>query len=68
MDANLVVISKYDLCEAVEFNEEEYLKDIKNINSKVKIIKSSKKGEGFEEIVKFIEHKREHLIEKEHKH
>ena len=68
-DAGLVVISKYDLKEAVEFDEESYIKDIKNINSKASIAKvSSKKPETFSEVAGFIKHEREHLVGKEQNH
>jgi hydrogenase nickel incorporation protein HypB len=71
LDAKLVVISKYDLKDAVNFVEEKYLEDIKNINSKAKIIKVSNKdnnNEGFKEAAHFIEHEREHLLEIKHEH
>lgn len=69
IDAKLVIISKSDLSQAVGFDEKMYVSDIKNINSKVKIIKTSvKEPESFKDVADFIEHEREHLIGKEHHH
>ncbi|MBN1502364.1 hydrogenase nickel incorporation protein HypB [Candidatus Woesearchaeota archaeon] len=67
-DASLVVISKLDIAKAVGFNEKEYMKDILNINSKVKILKtSSKQKESFSAVAHFIAHERDHLTG-EHRH
>lgn len=38
-DAALVVLSKYDLKHAVGFDEKAYLRDLRNINGRLKIIK-----------------------------
>jgi hydrogenase nickel incorporation protein HypB len=73
LDAKLVVISKYDLKDAVDFEESKYIEDIKNINNMVKIIKVSSKQsnnnfDGFKEVAHFIEHERDHLLEHKHEH
>jgi len=63
MDAALVIISKSDLAELVDFNEQQYIKDIKNINNKVKIVKtSSKDPDSFREAADFIVRERERLL------
>jgi len=66
--AKLVIISKYNLAEAVEFDEEQYVTDVKEINNTAKIVKTTKKTESFKAIAHFLEHEREHLIGHVHKH
>jgi hydrogenase nickel incorporation protein HypB len=68
MDANMIILSKYDIAGAVDFQEEEYLKDIMNINSKAKIFKTSKNKDSFHEPAHFLEHERQHSFEEEHHH
>jgi hydrogenase nickel incorporation protein HypB len=69
MDAHLVAISKYDLARIVEFNEKQYEKDIRNINSKITLMKtSSKKDSSFKEIADFLHHERDHLLGHHHSH
>ncbi|MFH1448021.1 MAG: hydrogenase nickel incorporation protein HypB [Candidatus Micrarchaeota archaeon] len=69
MNAELVIISKYDLAEAVGFDEKIYFEDIGNINSKAVIVKTSSKEPGsFERAAKFIVHERDHLLGKGHDH
>ncbi|MBN1157103.1 hydrogenase nickel incorporation protein HypB [Candidatus Woesearchaeota archaeon] len=69
MDSRLIVISKYDLKDAVDFNEKGYVDDIVKINGRARIIKtSSKDSESFTEMAHFIEHERKHLLEREHEH
>ena len=69
MDANLVIISKYDLAKMVDFDEPGYLEDIKNINSHTPVIRvSTKDSNSFMEVAHFIEHKREHFLGVEHSH
>ncbi|MBU0762658.1 MAG: hydrogenase nickel incorporation protein HypB [Candidatus Altiarchaeota archaeon] len=41
MDADLIAISKYDLRAAVGFRERQYVKDIRRVNKKAQIIKTS---------------------------
>ncbi len=41
-DAELIVISKYDLAGHVDFDEPSYISDLKNINAKAEIVKISK--------------------------
>jgi len=69
MDADLVVISKYDVVEYVDFNVDGYLQDIRNINANVTIVKTSTKDpDSFKNVISFFEHKRDHLLGKSHKH
>lgn len=69
IDADLVLISKYDLANLVDFNEKEYINDIKGINGKIPIMKVTKKNlDSFKKASQFIEHERKHLIGKRHKH
>ncbi len=69
MDANLVVISKYDLAEIVGFDEEQYIKDIKSINRKIWFVKTSYTNkESFREVVHFLDHERSHVLGQSHKH
>jgi hydrogenase nickel incorporation protein HypB len=69
MDSKLIIISKYDLKDAVEFDEKAYVDDIRKINGKARIIRtSSKDKESFREMAHFIEHEREHLLKMEHHH
>jgi len=69
LDAKAVVITKTDLSEAVSFDEKRYIKDITDINSKIKIMKSSsKQPESFKEIAEYMIHQRDHLIGLSHPH
>lgn len=69
MDAGLVLISKCDLSEYVNFDEEQYVGDIKNINANVKIMKvSMKDSSSFSLAAHFIEHERDHLLAIGHEH
>ena len=69
MDANMIIISKFDLSEMVDFKEKQYVDDIKNINIKTKIFKTSSKNiESFKEISHKIKHERQHLIGQKHIH
>jgi len=53
MDANIIVINKIDLAEAMGINVEELVKDAKTVNSKCEVITTSvKTGEGIEELIK----------------
>jgi len=55
-DADLVVINKVDIADAVGANQDKMVADVKQLNPKVKVIKSSlKTGQGLEEIIKTIE-------------
>lgn len=69
MDANLVVLSKYDLVDKSDFNEKQYLQDLRNINAKTALMKiSSRDVESFEPVARFLEHHRDHLIGIHHDH
>lgn len=55
IESHILVISKYDLKDYVDFNEEEYLITIKNINSQIKIFKTSNKDKNsFKEVSDYI--------------
>jgi len=65
MDADYILITKSDL--DVGFDEKAYLKDIKNINGKAKVIKTtSKKPESFMKLADMIKHDRDHLLGHHH--
>ena len=67
MDSSLVIISKTDLAGAVDFDEDRYIKDITNINSRIKIIKtSSKDTDSFAEPSHYLDHQRKHLLGHSH--
>ena len=69
LDADIIVISKIDIANAVDFDEKAYIKDIRNINGKARILKtSSKKPDSFKELAHVIKHKRAHVTGREHKH
>jgi len=68
-DANIVLVSKYDLAEATSFDEKSFSQDVTKLNPKAKIFNtSSKNSESFEKIAHFLIHKRDHLIGKKHEH
>jgi hydrogenase nickel incorporation protein HypB len=55
-DADLVVINKVDIAEAVGADQEKMVRDVKELNPDVEVIKSSlKTGKGLEEIINAIE-------------
>jgi hydrogenase nickel incorporation protein HypB len=55
-DADLVVINKVDIAEAVGADQEKMVQDVKKLNPDVAVIKSSlKTGKGLEEIINAIE-------------
>jgi hydrogenase nickel incorporation protein HypB len=55
-DADLVVINKVDLAEAVGASVEKMVNDVKELNPGVKVITSSiKMGKGLDEIISTIE-------------
>jgi hydrogenase nickel incorporation protein HypB len=67
MEAGLVVISKIDLMSFVDFDEEEFKKDVFKVNPKVKIVKVSRDGSS-DEIAHLLGHRREHLLGIGHTH
>jgi hydrogenase nickel incorporation protein HypB len=68
-DADIVLIHKMDLAEAVEFSEYNYVEDITKINPKARIFRTSKKEQGsFKEVAHHIEHQRHHLFGHLHSH
>lgn len=55
IESQVLIISKYDLKDYVDFNEEEYLQTISKINGQMTIFKTTKKDEGsFKEIANYI--------------
>lgn len=69
MDADIIIISKTDLAIAVGFDEKQYINQIVKLNSSARIFKtSSKDQDSFMPPAHMIEHKREHLIGRLHKH
>jgi hydrogenase nickel incorporation protein HypB len=55
-DADLVVINKVDIAEAVGADQDKMVSDVKELNPDVKVIKSSlKTGQGLDEIINSIE-------------
>ena len=68
-NAKLALISKYDLAKTVEFDEEQYSKDVKEANEKIKLLKTSSKDiQSFKEIADYLSHEREHILGHAHKH
>ncbi len=54
-DADLVVINKVDLAEAVGVDSDKMVNDVKQLNPEVKVIKTSlKTGTGFDDVIKSI--------------
>ena len=69
LDSKLIIITKYNLKEHVDFNEKEYLADIKKINPQAKIVLLGKNDtKGLTEIANFLKHARQHLIGDKHDH
>lgn len=69
LDADLIVVSKYDLKEAVDFDEDEYIAGVRRVNAKARILNvSSKDKVSFKEAAHFLEHEREHMIGEVHHH
>jgi hydrogenase nickel incorporation protein HypB len=65
LDADLVAISKYDLKGAVDFAERKYLKDLKGINPRLKLARTSKKRPAsFKEPASHLQAKRKALFGK----
>jgi hydrogenase nickel incorporation protein HypB len=55
-DADLVVINKVDLAEAVGADSDKMVRDVKELNSEVQVIKTSlKTGTGFADVIKAID-------------
>jgi hydrogenase nickel incorporation protein HypB len=55
-DADLVVINKVDLAEAVGADSDKMVRDVKELNSEVQVIKTSlKNGTGFDDVIKAID-------------
>ncbi len=69
MDAHLVVLSKYDLINKSDFDETQYLEDLRNVNSRTAVLKiSSRDASSFEPVARFLEHQRNHLFAIRHEH
>jgi hydrogenase nickel incorporation protein HypB len=69
MDAQLVVLSKYDLVDRIDFNEEQYIQDIRYINANATVMKiSSKDTSSFQQAAHYLAHQRDHLFGVHHTH
>jgi hydrogenase nickel incorporation protein HypB len=69
MDAHLVILSKYDLADRTDFNEDQYIQDIRHINANATVMKiSSKDIASFEQPARYLEHHRNHLFAVHHTH
>ncbi|MBN2422590.1 hydrogenase nickel incorporation protein HypB [Candidatus Woesearchaeota archaeon] len=69
MDAQMVILSKTDLSGVIEFNEINYINEIKNINPKCRIIRASLKNlKSFKETAAYIKHQRNHFFDVFHDH
>jgi hydrogenase nickel incorporation protein HypB len=68
-EADLVIISKTDIADAVSFLEEQYKRDLLSIKPGLTIYKtSSKQPESYAQAGHFISHKRDHLLSISHSH
>ncbi|MCA9478471.1 MAG: hydrogenase nickel incorporation protein HypB [Nanoarchaeota archaeon] len=69
LDSKLIVITKYNLKDVVDFDEEQYLSDLKKLNPKAKIVLLGKHDtKGLSEIAHFFKHERQHLLGHAHSH
>ena len=69
MDAHAIILSKIDFVSLADFNEEQYLHDLKEINGTIPIFKTAAKQESsFKAVADFLIHKRSHLIGENHHH
>jgi len=55
LDADAVVLSKMDLADAVDFDEKQYVDDIRKINRGIEIFRTDKNKRSFEDIAGFLE-------------
>ncbi|MEM4259961.1 MAG: hydrogenase nickel incorporation protein HypB [Candidatus Woesearchaeota archaeon] len=69
IDTDVILISKYDLKDIVNFDEQKYLSYVKKINSRAVIFNTSINSVvTFQGFVKYIKDKREEIISKLHHH
>lgn len=69
MDANAIIISKYDLSDVIDFDNDQYTHDLKHINGTAPIFQtSSKEKVSFKSVADFIKHEYDHLTGKKHHH
>jgi hydrogenase nickel incorporation protein HypB len=69
MDAHAVVISKIDFAVLADFNEKQYMADIKDINASIPVFKTEmKKKDSFRSLADFLIHERNHMIGIKHHH
>ncbi len=67
--AGAVVISKYDIADAVDFNEKMYINGIRKINTDLKIFRTSaSEKSSFEPVAGFLENEKKNKSQKTHKH
>lgn len=68
-DADILILSKYDIKDAVEFDEKAYLSDLQEISSELKPVMTSKKDTTvFHTLAHQLEHDRSHIFNLEHNH
>lgn len=68
-EAKAVVVTKIDLMEAVDFDQESYLADLRGIAPRAKALLVTKKDEqSFGPLLRLLEHERAHLLGEEHAH
>jgi hydrogenase nickel incorporation protein HypB len=61
-NADILIISKYDLKEAVEFDEEAYMKDISELSVKAKVFRLGKHS-SYEEVLHLLNDKRNKMLQ-----
>lgn len=67
--ADLIILNKVDLIPYLDFDEDFYMKGVRALNKQVPVFKvSGKTGEGFEEVVKWIEEKANNIEAGHHHH
>lgn len=68
-DADLILITKYDLRAHVGFDQTTYLADLSEINKKVEVLTvSTKKEESWTGIVNWLDKERTHILSHTHEH
>ncbi len=69
LDSKLIIITKTNLIPHVDFDEEQYISDIKKINPRAKIVLLGKNDKiGLKKIADFFSHEKQHLLGDAHHH
>jgi hydrogenase nickel incorporation protein HypB len=69
MDADLTIIAKSDLKDAVNFDSIEFLKALARVSRRCKTLMTSKKTpESFEPVRDYLIHERQHIFNEQHSH